>query len=181
MKNSHATCLYWSMVEDKALPMYIAATEKGLAYVGSPHKSFAELALWAEKRMPGAVLFRDDERLLSYVRELSEYLQGTRHMFTIPQDAVGTAFQKAVWEVVRAVPFGNICSYSDIAIAIGKPASVRAVGAAVGANPLLMVIPCHRIMGKNGHPTGYRGGLDVKMRLLQMEQVFAQGKSLETA
>lgn len=82
--------------------------------------------------------------------------------FTIPIDVYGTAFQLAVWNTVREIPYGETHSYSEIAERIQKPNAVRAVGTAVGANPLLITIPCHRVIGKNGKLTGFRGGLEMK-------------------
>lgn len=89
--------------------------------------------------------------------------------FTIPIDVYGTAFQLAVWNTVREIPYGETHSYSEIAERIQKPNAVRAVGTAVGANPLLITIPCHRVIGKNGKLTGFRGGLAMKKELLKLE------------
>jgi len=88
---------------------------------------------------------------------------------TIPVEMNGTPFQKRVWDALRDVPAGTTATYADIAVAIGSPAAVRAVGAANGANPVAVVVPCHRIIGANGSLTGYGGGLDRKRQLLDLE------------
>ncbi len=136
----------------------------------SQNKSFEELSDWAKSRFPGSVLVQDDKKLQPYAAELIEYLQGKRRSFTVPFDFHGTAFQIAVWNALCEIPYGQTQSYSDIANYIQKPAAVRAVGAAIGANPVLITVPCHRVIGKNGSLTGYRGGLDMKTQLLHLER-----------
>lgn len=101
--------------------------------------------------------------------QLEQYLCGKRAEFDLPLDVQGTPFQEAVWARLRAIPYGETRTYSDIAREIGNPAAVRGVGAAVGANPALLVVPCHRVIGKNGKLTGFRDGLAVKERLLRLE------------
>lgn len=162
--------LYWSLLADEGGPLYIAATAKGLAYVGSPHQPFADLEAWASRCFPGSPLERKEDVLAPYIIELVTYLQGGQNSFTTPCDVKGTPFQLAVWQALRAIPYGQTRSYADIAAGIGKPAAVRAVGTAIGANPILIAIPCHRVIGKNGTLTGYRGGLEMKKRLLELEQ-----------
>lgn len=100
--------------------------------------------------------------MAEYAEQLQAYLNGKRTHFSFPVDLAGTPFQLAVWKALSEIPYGSTCSYSDIAEHIEKQAAVRAVGAAIGANPLLMVVPCHRVIGKSGQLTGYRGGLDMK-------------------
>ena len=102
-------------------------------------------------------------------RQLREYLAGGRREFTIPLHRTGTPFQRAVLDAVASVPYGARASYQDIARAVGNPAACRAVGAANGANPLPLVIPCHRIVGASNKLTGYGGGLDAKRWLLSLE------------
>jgi len=112
----------------------------------------------------------NDEMLAPYVVEITQYLEGKRKTFTVPFEYVGTPFQQAVWDALCEIPYGQTKSYSDIANAINKPAAVRAVGAAIGANPVLLTVPCHRVTGKNGFLTGYRGGLEMKTLLLDLEK-----------
>ena len=103
------------------------------------------------------------------VRQLRAYFSGSLRNFTIPLDPRGTDFQKRVWRELEQIAFGEIRSYSQIAQAIGAPKAVRAVGAANGANPLPIVVPCHRVIGSSGKLVGYGGGLPLKKRLLELE------------
>lgn len=161
--------LYWTWVSYKGWKFIAAATEKGLCYVGSPYLREADFADWARKWMPDRLPVQDESECRPYVGQLIEYLDGKRTSFTIPVDVQGTPFQLQVWEALRRIPYGKTVSYSDISGEIGKPSSVRAVGTAIGANPVLMVIPCHRVVAKNGSLAGYRGGLEMKARLLELE------------
>lgn len=101
--------------------------------------------------------------------ELDAYFIGTLQQFTVPLNPGGTEFQQTVWQALRNVEYGATCSYRDIATAIGKPKASRAVGSANGANPIPIVIPCHRIIGTNGTLTGFAGGLHTKHWLLTHE------------
>ena len=112
---------------------------------------------------------RDDGRLRPVAAQLREYFDGKRRAFDVPLAPRGTPFQLAVWTQLRAIRYGDTRSYLDIAKALGKPAAVRAVGAANGANPIPILIPCHRVIGSNGALTGFGGGLDVKRWLLDHE------------
>ena len=102
-------------------------------------------------------------------RQLREYFAGARRAFDLPLDMQGTGFQKVVWQYLETIPYGQTRSYAQVAAAIGTPAAMRAVGAANGANPLPIVVPCHRVIGAGGKLTGYGGGLPLKQRLLELE------------
>jgi methylated-DNA-[protein]-cysteine S-methyltransferase len=103
------------------------------------------------------------------LEELREYFAGTRRRFTVPVAPVGTAFQLRVWQAISGIPFGETVSYGELATALGGPHLARAVGAATGANPIPILIPCHRVVGADGSMTGYGGGLPMKVRLHQHE------------
>lgn len=103
------------------------------------------------------------------VAQLTEYFAGIRQSFSVSLAPKGTEFQHQVWQALRELPFGQHCSYSDIANTIGRPKAVRAVGAANGANPIAIIVPCHRVIGKGGKLTGYAYGLDMKQWLLNLE------------
>ena len=109
--------------------------------------------------------------LLGAVMELGAYFQGTRTIFSLPMDPIGTPFQKNVWDYLRGIPIGESRTYAEAARALGRENAVRAVGAAVGRNPLSIFIPCHRMLGSNGSLTGYAGGLARKKALLELEGV----------
>lgn len=102
-------------------------------------------------------------------RQLDEYFKGSRKEFQLPLDLQGTEFCKKVWASLLEIPYGETRSYQEIAIAVGNPKGVRAVGMANHKNPIMIVVPCHRVIGKDGSLTGYAGGLDVKKKLLKIE------------
>lgn len=147
----------------------IAATEKGLCFCDSTNVHDEELAQWGNRWNPDSQLIKDEAACKPYVNQLIEYFQGKRTSFSIPIDLRGTPFQLEVWEALLRIPYGQTRSYSDISSQIGKPSAVRAVGAAIGRNPLLVAVPCHRVIAKKGSLTGYRGGLEMKARLLELE------------
>ena len=108
--------------------------------------------------------------LVAAARQVGAYFDGTLSDFDLPLDlSAGTAFQQAVWQALRALPRGHTCSYSALSESIGRPAAVRAVGGAIGRNPISLIVPCHRVIGAAGALTGYAGGLARKTALLQGE------------
>ena len=102
-------------------------------------------------------------------KQLGEYFKGKRKIFDLPFSLKGTEFQKKVWNALLKIPFGSVVTYSDIANMIGNPNGVRAVGSANSKNPISIIVPCHRVIGKNGKLTGYAGGLDRKEWLIEHE------------
>lgn len=120
-----------------------------------------------------APLIKTPEGILKQaVQELEEYFAGIRKSFEVPLNPNGTEFQKSVWKELSRIPYGETICYEELAKRIKKPRAVRAVGAANGKNPLWLIVPCHRVIGKNGSLTGYAGGLSVKKKLLLLESVF---------
>lgn len=104
-------------------------------------------------------------------QQLGEYFVNKRRTFELPLAAQGTEFQQQVWAALRAIPFGELRSYRDIAAVVGNVKAVRAVGAANGRNPIPIVVPCHRVIGSNGKLTGFAGGLEAKQTLLELEGI----------
>jgi len=102
-------------------------------------------------------------------RQLDEYFEGKRTTFALPLHLGGTAFQNAVWTTLQSIPYGATTTYRELAVCIGRPAAIRAVGAANGANPIALIVPCHRVIGADGTLTGYGGGLPLKRKLLEHE------------
>jgi methylated-DNA-[protein]-cysteine S-methyltransferase len=102
-------------------------------------------------------------------KEITEYLDGKRSAFSFALNSVGTEFQKKVWKEIAKIPFGQTMTYSDLAKKAGSPNAIRAAGTATGRNPLSIIVPCHRVVGKNHALTGYAGGLERKGRLLKLE------------
>lgn len=126
--------------------------------------------LWLPNALPDNQGRGEESPLLRAARtQLLEYLSGARRSFDLPLDPAGTAFQRSVWEALRAIPYGQTRTYGEMAAAVGRPRAVRAVGQANHVNPLPIFIPCHRVVGKNGALTGYAGGLDLKGALLALE------------
>ncbi len=121
----------------------------------------------AEKKAAGEA---PEGLALKVFRELDEYFEGKRKTFDIPLRTHGTAFQEKVWAALRAIPYGEVRSYKEVAEAIGHPKAYRAVGMANNANPIFIIVPCHRVIGSDGSLTGYGGGLPMKKALLSLEK-----------
>lgn len=112
----------------------------------------------------------DDTAFADAVEQLAAYFAGERTEFTLELDMVGTEFQRRVWTALQTIPYGETCSYGEIARQIGSPGASRAVGLANGHNPIGIIVPCHRVIGANGSLTGYGGGLERKRTLLELEK-----------
>ena len=123
-----------------------------------------------KKGLNAGFVEQDDEVLARTRKQVDEYLSGNRRAFDIPLLVVGTDFQRRVWKALMKVPYGVTSTYGQIAEDIGSPKAVRAVGNANNANPISIIIPCHRIIGSDGELVGYGGGLSIKERLLKLEQ-----------
>lgn len=166
--------LVQTVVQSPLGAITLAASSKGLAglwFEGQRH--------WPEALADSsAARWRTDAChpvLQTASRQLSEYFAGRRMQFDVPLDlSNGTLFQQAVWQALLAIRAGDTASYSDISQRIGKPTAVRAVGAAIGRNPVSIMVPCHRVIGRNGTLTGYAGGLARKTALLQREGAFEE-------
>ncbi|MDB2387459.1 methylated-DNA--[protein]-cysteine S-methyltransferase [Shewanella sp.] len=116
-------------------------------------------------------IFLAEKHLNQAKHELLEYFAGKRQQFNVPLAPQGTEFQQQVWHALSLIDYGCTCSYADIAEQIGRPKAVRAVGTANGANPIAIIVPCHRVIGKNGTLTGYAYGLALKQKLLHLEGI----------
>lgn len=162
--------LYWDKLQCEVGLLYVAATVDGLSYIGGPHESYEQLEKWAVKYFSTYTLVHNNAELLIYTQEIEAYFSGDLQQFTIPLDLRGTPFQLTVWGELQNIPYGETVYYAYIAEKISKLSATRAVGRAIGANPIMVVIPCHRVIGKNGKLTGFRGGLEMKRHLLTLEQ-----------
>ena len=116
---------------------------------------------------------KETKLILKTISEIKEYIEGKRKKFDIPIKLQGTEFQKKVWNELLKIPYGETCSYKDIAIRINNEKGVRAVGMANHNNPIAIIVPCHRVIGKNGKLVGYAGGIDIKSKLLEIEKLFS--------
>lgn len=131
----------------------------GLNFQSGPHPVEPDPA-WQERRGP----------FKAVIQQLERYFAGRLRTFHVELSLQGTDFQLSVWHALRRIPYGDTASYSGVASQIGNPKASRAVGAANGQNPISIIVPCHRVIGKNGHLVGYGGGLPIKKALLDLER-----------
>jgi methylated-DNA-[protein]-cysteine S-methyltransferase len=147
----------YAIMETPVGPVTVVSTPKGLSSVrfgaAPPRDAVA-----------------DEDANRPYIRQIAEYFDGRRRRFDLPLDLEGTSFQMAVWQELRAIPYGETRSYGDIARKLGNPGAARAVGMANHDNPIAVVVPCQRVIGSNGALTGYAAGLPLKKKLLSIEQ-----------
>lgn len=156
-------------------------TPIGRIFIRAEGGSVSEISL--QRNVPEAAKFvkeetgkhaaerADEEVLERAARELEEYFRGERRAFDVPIETKGTPFEEKVWKALREIPYGETRSYGEIAGRIGSPKGARAVGGACGRNPVLIMTPCHRVVGSKGNLTGFTGGLDIKEKLLKLEGV----------
>jgi methylated-DNA-[protein]-cysteine S-methyltransferase len=164
--------LHWSSVSSPRGTCTILATERGICWLGTPGTPLDMGLSWLQRKMTFASVVEDVsiEPLRQAVDQLERYFAGEHIQFTCPLDLHGTPFQLKVWNALTRIPYGETRSYMEIAQEIEHPNAVRAVGAANGANPIAIIIPCHRVIGSNGSLTGYGGGLPTKAWLLALEK-----------
>ena len=150
--------------------LLLAGDETGLSLVGFPEG--------AMRREPEADWVYDESPFAPAQAQLREYFAGERKTFDVPLKLTGTDFQVRVLEELQRIPYGETASYSEIAERIGRPRAMRAVGAANGRNPIPIIIPCHRVIGRSGDLTGFGGGLEAKAALLRLEAEHSQRRLL---
>ena len=158
---SAATCAF-TYVESPLGPLLLAGDRESLHLISFPSGK--------QVRTPDPRWQRDDGLFTRATEQLQAYFTGDRTRFDLSLRTAGTVFQTSVWTALREIPLGQTVSYAELAQRLGKPTAVRAVGTANGANPLPIVIPCHRVIGSNGSLTGFGGGLDAKRFLLDHER-----------
>ena len=144
----------------------LGSSKKGVVCVKTEDRSKAYLSHWERE---GIGVEESGNHNLRLISQLDAYFAGKLREFKIPLDLRGTPFQRRVWELLCDIPWGETRSYGQIAKALGQPKAARAVGRAVGTNPVSIVVPCHRVIGSDGTLTGYGGGLDRKEALLKLE------------
>ncbi len=145
--------------------------------IGCLHLSADEEALTAIALVPEEERGRDlpSALLLQAKKELSEYFSGARQTFSVPLAPRGTDFQRRVWQVLSTIPYGETLTYGEVAARLGNKQASRAVGGAVGKNPLLIMIPCHRVLAAGGHIGGFSCGVEIKKMLHEIEKIEARG------
>ncbi len=164
--------VYYAAFHTSLGEMHLASTAQGVCRIRLPEESQEGFFRWLHRFFGEDNAFESAEWSEAVVAELERYLAGELREFDCSLDVRGTDFQRAVWEEMRRLPYGTTCTYGDIAQAIGHPRAYRAVGAASAANPLPIVVPCHRIIGRDGSLRGYGGGLELKEALLKLEGVI---------
>lgn len=150
----------------------IVSSQKGLVYVELPHANGRGFEGWRNLYAKGSDVVERRAAHEDVIDQLLEFLAGDRRDFALSLDLRATKFQLSVYGVVAKIGYGETNSYSEVAVAIEKPKAVRAVGAANGANPIPLIIPCHRVIARGGALQGYAGGLDMKAKLLAMESTL---------
>ena len=148
----------------------VASTEAGLAYVELPHSSGRSMRDWMERYVPERRCVDEIGPNRAAIEQILEYLASERTDFDVPLDLRGTPFQRTVWNALLEIPYGESRSYADVARAVGRPKAQRAVGSANSANPVSLIVPCHRVIAADGSLGGYGGGQELKARLLAMER-----------
>jgi methylated-DNA-[protein]-cysteine S-methyltransferase len=156
-------------MNDSAVGHAAIATPLGTMRLATDGRAILALEFDAPAIAAGPLSFAAQELADAVARQLDAYFEGQRITFDFPLAPSGTPFQQGVWRALCGIPHGETVSYAEIARRVGRPSAVRAVGAANGANPIAIVIPCHRVIGTNGTLTGYGGGLDRKRALLLLE------------
>lgn len=163
-----ATC-YAGVVESPCGPLLCVVDGTGAVLRIEFAKGRRPARMREELARTGARVIDDAGRTRAVREQLWDYFAGRRERFTLALSPHGTPFQRAVWQAMQGIPFGETRSYAHIARMVGKPRAARAVGRATGANPIPIVIPCHRVVGSDGTLVGFGGGLDVKAQLLAHE------------
>ena len=148
----------------------VATTEIGLVYLELPHSSGRGMRDFLDRHVPERRCVDEVGPNSAAIGQILEYLASERTDFDVPLDLRGTPFQRAVWDVLLKIPYGDSRSYAEVAGAIGRPTAHRAVGSANNANPIALIVPCHRVIAADGSLGGYGGGEDLKARLLAMER-----------
>ena len=166
--------LYYSRMKAPIGPLWVAVSKKGVVMID-----------WGYRDFPPPHYFKDvqwvvsEEKTAVLRKELTEYFAGERTEFDVTIDLrTGTEFQRRCWEILSRIPYGELRTYQEVAVAAGRPTAFRAVGQANHANPIPIVIPCHRVINSDGHLGGYGGGLDLKEQLLALEEALPGTGSL---
>ncbi|PHS39485.1 MAG: cysteine methyltransferase [Robiginitomaculum sp.] len=161
LKKTSKNITHYDYLDTPIGPLLLAGCKDYLRFVG-----FAE---GFQARRPLEIWKKDGRMFTQARQEFTEYFAGTRTKFTVPIKLSGSEFQRSVWQALIDVPYGETCSYGDIANAINNPKSSRAVGGANNANPIPVIVPCHRIIGADKSMTGFGGGIPTKEFLLDLE------------
>jgi len=164
------TKLYGRRLESAVGELLVVATDGGVCRVCLPEEPLEHRYLWFDKHFASLPAELSSAIVDRAVEQLDQYLKRRREAFDVPLDLRGTEFQLRVWDELRKVPFGSTISYGDLARKVGKPGGARAIGNAMAANPIPIIVPCHRVIGHDLSLVGFGGGLSLKEQLLELEQ-----------
>ena len=164
------TLIHYSYMDSPLGRLYLAQHAGGLCCVSLGEGAMEKLFAYINKVFPTAELKPSKPILKDTIQQLSEYFEGERTDFDVKLFLSGTEFQKQVWKGLMEIPYGKTISYGALATTLNSPGGMRAVGAANGQNPIPIIIPCHRVIAADGSLGGYTGGLEIKMKLLDLEQ-----------
>jgi O-6-methylguanine DNA methyltransferase len=160
---------YWSAFTSPLGTCFVAATSQGVCRLAIPGETKEHFFVWLYRHFGTSNVLPHPKPGMDCVDQIGAYLAGERTRFEIHLDLKGTAFQLSAWNAVLHIPYGATTSYRDLAKQIGSPKAYQAVGAAVGQNPVPIIVPCHRVLGSDGSLTGYAAGINTKQWLLRHE------------
>ncbi|NTW28207.1 MAG: methylated-DNA--[protein]-cysteine S-methyltransferase [Coriobacteriia bacterium] len=171
MNANAAETIHYTVADTSLGTMLAAASDRGVCFVAFDDSADA-LVAEAARRFPGAAIEPSGDLDPAWITEVVDRVEapGSAHATELPLDLRGTPFRKQVWEALQAIPPGETQTYGQIAAKIGRPTAVRAVAGACGANPVAVLVPCHRVIGADGTLTGYRWGVERKRALLERER-----------
>ena len=172
-----SSLLYYTSTRSPFGELWLVATPRGIRrlWLAPSHESW----LNALAHELGAHFSRDPSRLAVACQQLAQYFAGQRRSFDLQLDLCGSAFQRRVWAATRRIPYGKVCTYGGLAQAIDAPRSARAVGRALGSNPVPIIVPCHRVLRADGTLGGYSAGVEMKRALLRLEGFLQSGEEGE--
>ena len=163
--------VFYQTLETPIGKLLVASSFRGICRIGFPSEAASDQAAWFHRHFSVVPEESVEGFLARAMEQLNQYFEGQEKAFDVPLDLRGTPFQIRVWQKLLEIPYGATVSYGGVARAIGNPQASQAVGAAVGKNPVPIVVPCHRVIGYNGSLVGFGGGLPTKEKLLKLEGV----------
>lgn len=170
--------LFWNILESSWGEILIVANLKGIVRITLPGDNASKILNGLSKNRDTILTHKNTNMIAQAKKQIVEFLRGERDEFHLELNPQGTDFQKRVWNALKKIPYGQTRCYQDIAKSVGSPKAMRAVGMANNKNPIPIVVPCHRVIGKNGDLVGFGGGLPLKKRLLKLESENVSTKKL---
>lgn len=159
----------WSTVSTQVGELHVATSKLGVCRVALPNERRGEFLSWLDRHAEGGALIEDHKAHEELGGQLRKYFNRDLTRFTVPIDLIGTEFQVQVWKELVSIPYGTTITYGELAKRVGRPQGAQSVGGANGANPVPIIVPCHRVVGSDESMTGYGGGIAMKEFLLRLE------------